>query len=192
MTTRRNRAGGPGARISARATLAGLVGAVAGIVAHSISQTGGQALSIVVGGLVGITLVLGAEFYRRSPSAKRNSSARCARRGNVSRSSGDGVNEAAALAGADLGTATGTSTVVAIGAADVTLVRDDIEALARRALATIRGNLLWAFGYNVVITPLAVVGLLNPMLAAGGAAGRSPARRSGVCGPSGSSSALPG
>ncbi|MFD8745262.1 hypothetical protein ACFV01_19835, partial [Streptomyces sp. NPDC059616] len=80
--------------------------------------------------------------------------------------------DAAELAGSDLGLARVTGTDVAIGAADVTLVRDDIEALAdavrlaRRTLATIRGNLLWAFGYNVVTIPLAMVGLLNPMLAA--------------------------
>lgn len=105
------------------------------------------------------------------PQDKVDVIARQQQQGRVVAMVGDGINDAAALAKADLGLAMGTGTDVAIEASDLTLVRGDLRVavdairLARRTLGTIKGNLFWAFAYNVAALPLAAAGLLNPMIA---------------------------
>ena len=107
------------------------------------------------------------------PDGKAAEIRRLQEAGEVVAMVGDGVNDAPALAQPDLGVALGTGTEVATEATDVTLVYGDLRAaldairLARRTLATIKGNLFWAFAYNVAAIPLAVAGLLSPMVAAG-------------------------
>jgi P-type Cu+ transporter len=123
--------------------------------------------AMAVADQVGISAVIADAL----PEGKVEVVRRYQQAGHVVAMVGDGVNDAAALAQADLGLAMGSGTDIAIHASDLTLVRSDLTAvvdairLSRRTLAVIRGNLFWAFAYNYVALPLAVAGLLNPMLA---------------------------
>ncbi|WP_405768414.1 heavy metal translocating P-type ATPase [Streptomyces sp. NBC_01538] len=126
-----------------------------------------RAVAEAVAKAVGIDQVI-AEVL---PEEKVDAVRRLQREGRTVAMVGDGVNDAAALATADLGLAMGTGTDAAIEASDLTLVRGDLRVaadairLSRKTLATIKGNLVWAFGYNVAALPLAAAGLLNPMIA---------------------------
>ena len=134
-----------------------------------------EATSVDVGRQVGIDSVI-AEV---DPADKARQVERLQQRGDVVAMVGDGVNDAPALARADLGMAMGTGTDVAIEAGDITLVSGDLRAavdairLARRTLRTIKANLFWAFAYNVAAIPLAMAGLLNPIVAAAAMAASS-------------------
>jgi P-type Cu+ transporter len=135
---------------------------------HPVLLTGdNEGAARAVAAQVGIEDVV-AEML---PAEKVDQVKRLQDAGRVVAMVGDGVNDAAALATADLGIAMGTGTDVAIEASDLTLLRSDLRAavdairLSRATLRTIKGNLVWAFGYNVAALPLAAVGLLNPLIA---------------------------
>jgi Cu+-exporting ATPase len=149
-------------------TSAAAVSALRGLGLHPVLLTGdNRRAAAAIAAQVGIDDVV-AELL---PSGKVDEIRRLQAGGRVVAMVGDGVNDAAALATADLGVALGSGTDVAIEASDLTLVRNDLRAavdairLSRATLRTIKGNLFWAFAYNVAALPLAAVGLLNPLIA---------------------------
>jgi P-type Cu+ transporter len=151
-----------------RPTSAAAVAALRELGLTPILLTGDDAtVAAAVAAEVGIDEVV-AEVL---PQEKADRIERLQHEGKVVAMVGDGVNDGVALARADLGIAMGSGADVAIEAADLTLVRDDLMAaadairLSRRTLRVIRGNLFWAFAYNIAALPLAAAGLLNPMIA---------------------------
>jgi P-type Cu+ transporter len=151
-----------------RSTSAAAVAALRAQGLHPVLVTGDNArTAAAVAAEVGIDEVIAETL----PSDKVDVVRRLQREGHRVAVVGDGVNDAAALAAADLGMAIGAGTDAAIEAADIVLAREDLLVvpdaveLARRTHRTIRGNLCWAFGYNVAALPLAMTGLLNPLIA---------------------------
>ena len=135
---------------------------------HCILLTGdSEATAHAVAASIGITDVVAGAL----PADKVELIRRLQSEGHSVAMVGDGVNDGPALVTADLGLAVGSGTDVALNAADLIIVRDDLRvvataiSLARETLKTIRGNLAWAFGYNVAAIPLAACGLLNPLIA---------------------------
>ena len=151
-----------------RPTSAGAIAALRSLGLEPVLLTGdNESAAATVAAEVGIHRVIAGVL----PEGKVDEVRRLQAEGRVVAVVGDGVNDAAALAQADLGLAMGSGADVAMAAADLTLVRADLEAavdsirLSRRTLGTIKTNLVWAFGYNVAAIPVAAAGLLNPMLA---------------------------